>query len=188
MAKQSNLVDQYIDGFSGETQKRLKQIRDIIRGAAPQAEEYFAYGMPGYRVFGKPLAYFAAFKNHIGLYALPSGHSKFKERLAKYKGGKGSVQFPNNEPLPATLIKQMVAFRWKENKALAEAKAKPGDDFMSQLSAPAQRALVNIGIKSLKDLSRYTEEEILKLHGMGPSSVPKLKNALKKGGLKFKKK
>lgn len=52
MAKQSNLVDQYIDGFSGETQKQLKQIRDIIRGAAPQAEEYFAYGMPGYRVFG----------------------------------------------------------------------------------------------------------------------------------------
>lgn len=187
MARQADPVDQYIRDFPKEIQERLKQLRAIIRNAAPNAEEYIGYGLPGYKAFGKPLVYFAGFKNHIGLYALPSGHSKFKEKLSKYKGGKGSVQFPNDEPLPVTLIKQMVMLRWKENKQLMEAKAqKSKDDFMNELSAPARRALVNNGIKSLNDLSRYTEEEILKLHGMGPFSIPKLKAALKKSGLKFK--
>lgn len=187
VAKQTDPIEQYIKGFPDEIQEKLKQLRAIIRGAAPEAEAYIGYGLPGYKAFGKPLVYFAAFKNHIGLYALPSGHSKFKEKLSKYKGGKGSVQFPNDEPLPVALIKQMVVFRWKENKELMEAKMqKPKDDFMRELSAPASRALASIGIKSLKDLSRYTEEEILKLHGMGPSSIPKLRAALKKSGLKFK--
>jgi uncharacterized protein YdhG (YjbR/CyaY superfamily) len=189
MRKQADPVDQYIKGFPEEIQEKLKQLRSIIRSAAPKAEEYIGYGLPGYKAFGKPLVYFAGFKNHIGLYALPSGHSKFKEKLSKYKGGKGSVQFPNDEPLPVALIKQMVVFRWKENREQEEAKAqKPKHDFLHELSAPAKRALTNFGIKSLKDLSRYTEKEILKLHGMGPSSIPKLKAALKKSGLQFKEK
>lgn len=189
MRKQADPVDQYIKGFPEEIQEKLKQLGAIICSAAPKAEEYIGYGLPGYKAFGKPLVYFAGFKNHIGLYALPSGHNKFKEKLSKYKGGKGSVQFPNDEPLPVALIKQMVMFRWKENKELVEEKAqKTKNDFMHQLSAPARRALENMGIKSLKDLSRYTEKEILKLHGMGPSSIPKLKAALKKSGLQFKEK
>jgi uncharacterized protein YdhG (YjbR/CyaY superfamily) len=188
MAKQTDPVVSYINQFPGEIQEKLKQLRSIIRSAAPKAEEYIGYGLPGYKAFGKPLVYFAGFKNHIGLYALPSGHSRFKEKLSKYKGGKGSVQFPNDEPLPVALIKQMVVFRWKENKELVETAQKSKDDFMRELSAPARRALENMGIKGLKDLSRYTEKEILKLHGMGPSSIPKLKAALKKSGFQFKEK
>lgn len=127
MKKQADPVAQYINGFPNEIQEKLKQLRAIIRSAAPKAEEYIGYGLPGYKAFGKPLVYFAGFKNHIGLYALPSGHSKFKEKLSKYKGGKGSVQFPHDERLPVTLIKNMVAFRVKENKAafqLREQKSK----------------------------------------------------------------
>ena len=67
-----------------------------------------------------------------------------------------------------------------------DAERKPASGFLSILAAPAGRALENKGIKTLKQLSHFTEEDILDLHGMGKSSIPKLKAALKSGGLKFK--
>ena len=63
---------------------------------------------------------------------------------------------------------------------------KVSEDFLSTLGAPARRALENEDIRSLKKLALYTEADILKLHGMGKSSIPKLKDALKSEGLKFK--
>ena len=72
--------------------------------------------MPAYKTFGNPLVYFAAYKNHIGLYATPSGHEHFVNQLSPYKQGKGSVQFPLDSPIPYELIKEIVAFRVKENK------------------------------------------------------------------------
>ena len=82
---------------------------------APNAIESIAYGMPAYKVNGKPLVYFAAFKNHIGFYATPKGHVHFAKELSKYKQGKGSVQFPIDKPIPYDLIKGMVEFKAKEN-------------------------------------------------------------------------
>ena len=70
--------------------------------------------MPGYYLNGKPLVYFAAFKNHIGFYATPNGHEAFKKELSQYKQGKGSVQFPLKEEIPYELIRKIVKFR-KEN-------------------------------------------------------------------------
>jgi hypothetical protein len=70
---------------------------------------------------------------------------------------------------------------------ICENDRKPKGGFLSMLGAPARRALENEGIDSLKKLSTYTEPEILKLHGMGPSSLPGLKNALKEKGLTFRK-
>lgn len=64
---------------------------------------------------GKPLVYFAGFKKHIGFYATPSGHEAFSRELSKYKHGKGSVQFPLNQPIPFDLIRQIVAFKVEEN-------------------------------------------------------------------------
>lgn len=61
------------------------------------------------------VVYFAAYKNHIGLYALPSGHEEFKSALSEYKSGKGSVQFPINQPIPFDLITKIVKFRVQEN-------------------------------------------------------------------------
>lgn len=66
-----------------------------------------------------------------------------------------------------------------------EAEKKPASGFLSELSAPARRALEGEGIKTLKKLSKYSEQEILRLHGMGPGSLPKLKSALKDAGLAF---
>jgi uncharacterized protein YdhG (YjbR/CyaY superfamily) len=68
------------------------------------------------------LVYFGAYKNHIGLYATPGGHSAFADELSGYKQGKGSVQFPLNQPLPLDLIARIVEFRVEENKSLAEMK------------------------------------------------------------------
>ncbi|MBL7919562.1 MAG: RNA polymerase alpha subunit C-terminal domain-containing protein [Bacteroidia bacterium] len=71
---------------------------------------------------------------------------------------------------------------------VCENERKPQDSFLSLLSAPARRALENKGIKTLKQLSDYSEQEILELHGMGPGSLPKLRTALKAQKLSFRKK
>lgn len=111
-----NEIDNYISGFPQDVQVILRKIRTIIQQSAPEAVESMAYGMPAYKTNKKPLVYFAAFKNHIGFYATPSGHSEFKRDLSKYKQGKGSVQFPLDQPMPYELIELMVKFRVEENK------------------------------------------------------------------------
>ncbi len=108
-------VDSYIKSFPENIQIRLNQIRATIIKNAPEATENIAYNMPAYKTNGKTLVYFAGFKNHIGFYATPAGHTGFAEELAKYKHGKGSVQFPLDKPLPIKLIGQIVRFRVIEN-------------------------------------------------------------------------
>ena len=117
-------TDHYIATFPSSTQKLLEQVRTTIRKAAPEAEEMISYNMPGYKLHGKPLVYFAGYANHIGFYATPSGGEAFKKELAKYKQGKGSIQFPIDEPMPLELIEKMVKFRVKENEEKAKAKLK----------------------------------------------------------------
>lgn len=108
-------VEEYISKHSNEVQDILRKIRDIIVKCSPDASESISYGMPGYKLYGKPLVYFAAFKNHIGLYATPTGHEQFAEEFAQYKQGKGSVQFPLNQQIPYELIERVVRFRVEEN-------------------------------------------------------------------------
>jgi uncharacterized protein YdhG (YjbR/CyaY superfamily) len=109
-------VDEYIACFPEDIQKILTRIRNIILSYAPDAEESINYKMPAYKTYGKTLIYFAGFKNHIGLYATPSGHIEFTNELAKFKHGKGSVQFPIDKPIPYDLIRKIVEFRVEENK------------------------------------------------------------------------
>lgn len=104
-------VDSYIRHFPEPVGNVLSQIRKTIQAAAPEATEKISYGMPAYHVNGKPLVYFAAYARHIGFYATPTGHEAFKEALAPYKQGKGSVQFPLDRPMPFNLITQIVRFR-----------------------------------------------------------------------------
>ncbi|MDQ8053757.1 MAG: DUF1801 domain-containing protein [Pedobacter sp.] len=107
-------IDEYIAGFPEEVRERLGQVRNTIVKAVPAAEEAISYGMPAFKLNKKPLIYFAAFKNHIGVYATPTGHEAFKAELAKYKQGKGSVQFPFDQVLPLDLIARMSKFRAEE--------------------------------------------------------------------------
>ena len=117
-------VDEYIASFPEDIQKILTRIRNIILNYAPDAEERIVYNMPAYKTFGKTLVYFAGFKNHIGFYATPSGHIEFANELAKYKHGKGSVQFPTDKPIPFDLIRMIVEFRVEENKSNFKIKPK----------------------------------------------------------------
>lgn len=109
-------VNEYINALPVEVQKITQEIRSIIKKKALDCDESISYGMPAYKTFGKPLVYFAAYKNHISLYATPLGHEKFALALSQYKQGKSSVQFPLDFPIPYQLIQQIVAFRVKENK------------------------------------------------------------------------
>lgn len=108
-------VDDYIAQYSEAVQAKLQSIRQLVKTQAPNAIESISYGMPGYKLNKKPLVYFAGYAQHIGFYATPTGHDQFKTELAKYKQGKGSVQFPLNEPLPLELIAKIVKFRVAEN-------------------------------------------------------------------------
>lgn len=111
----TSTITEYIASFPKDTQLLLEQMHATIKKVALEAEESISYGMPAYKLFKKPLVYFAGYKNHIGFYATPTGHSEFKDELSKYKQGKGSVQFPINKPLPLELITRIVQFRVKEN-------------------------------------------------------------------------
>lgn len=104
-------VDEYILSYPESIRNILGKIRDIILLAAPDATESIAYGIPAYKLNKKPLVYFAAFKNHVGFYATPTGHEAFAKELSIYKQGKGSVQFPISQPIPFDLIKKIVEYR-----------------------------------------------------------------------------
>jgi uncharacterized protein YdhG (YjbR/CyaY superfamily) len=114
MTTPNNAIDKYISSFPKEIQVMLQQIRETIRQAAPEAEEAIRYAMPTFVLNGN-LVHCAAFKNHIGFYPVPSGIEAFKEELSVYKGGKGSVQFPLDKPMPLSLITKIVQFRVQEN-------------------------------------------------------------------------
>jgi uncharacterized protein YdhG (YjbR/CyaY superfamily) len=104
-------VKTYIESHSNNIQEILIRVRQTILLAVPSADESVAYNMPAYKLNNKPLIYFAAFKHHLGIYATPSAHIAFTKQLAKYKQGKGSVQFPFDKPIPYSLIKKMAAFK-----------------------------------------------------------------------------
>lgn len=109
-------IDEYIETFPVEIQKKLQEIRQTISESAPNATETISYQMPTFKLNGN-LVHFAAYEHHIGFYPIPSGMEAFKEELSHYKTGKGSVQFPLDQPLPMDLIRRIVEFRVKENLA-----------------------------------------------------------------------
>ena len=83
-----------------------------------------SYGIPTFKLNGKNLVHFSAFKEHIGFYPTPTGIEKFKKELSGYEGAKGSVKFPLNKPIPYALITKIVQFRVKEVTAQTLAKGK----------------------------------------------------------------
>jgi|SRR3989344_7314397 len=111
-------IDEYIKEFPTDIQKILQIVRKTIRKAAPNAVEGISYQMPTFKLKGKNLVHFAAFKNHIGFYPIPSGILAFKKELTPFKKGKGSVQFPIDQPLPLELITKIVKYRVKENEKI----------------------------------------------------------------------
>jgi len=112
-------IDEYIAGFPSAVQEILQKIRITIRNAAPEAEETISYKMPTFTLQGN-LVHFAAYKKHIGFYPAPNGNEEFKEELEKYGAGKGTLQFPYEQPIPFTLISRIVKLRVQENTEKAK--------------------------------------------------------------------
>lgn len=123
--KQFKTMDEYIDTFPDDVKRILSELRQTIKEVAPDAEETINYQIPTFTLNGN-LVHFAAFENHIGFYPTPSGMEAFKEELSRYKGAKGSVQFPIDEPLPLPLIRRIVEYRVKENLERKQKKKSSG--------------------------------------------------------------
>lgn len=109
-------VDLYLEGFPEETQKALTRLRKAIRKKMPAAAESISYGIPVFKLDSKPVIYFAGFTNHVSLYPAPRNNPEFKKELSAYKGGKGTVQFPLDKPIPMDLVERIIMFRLREHK------------------------------------------------------------------------
>ncbi len=109
-------IDEYVAGFPPEVQSILQKIRTTVAHAAPDAEETISYRMPAFSLDGI-LVYFAAFKNHIGLYPPVKGDAALVEATSRYAGEKGNLRFPLAEPIPYKLIERIVKLRVKQNRA-----------------------------------------------------------------------
>jgi uncharacterized protein YdhG (YjbR/CyaY superfamily) len=117
MDKEKNVpknIDEYIAVLPEEVKTIMETVRKVIHEAAPDAVETMSYQIPTFDLQGN-LVHFAAFRNHIGFYPTPSGMEAFREELSAYKGSKGSVQFPLDQPIPYDLITRIVKYRVQEN-------------------------------------------------------------------------
>jgi uncharacterized protein YdhG (YjbR/CyaY superfamily) len=114
-------IDEYIGWFSPNVQEILQKIRAIVRKEAPEATERISYGIPALAQDGD-LIYFAAFKNHIGLFPPVRGDEKLRKQVAPYSGPKGNLRFSLDEPMPYALIGRVVKARLKEHQARLEEK------------------------------------------------------------------
>ncbi len=112
-------VDEYITFFPAEIQKKLRELRSVIKKAAPDAAEKISYGMPAYTYKGM-LIYFASHTNHMSIYPYPSAMEAFKKEIAGYRTSKGTLQFSYDKPLPLKLISEIVKFRVEENNMKEE--------------------------------------------------------------------
>lgn len=204
-------IDEYHASLPTDIQKILQQLRQTIKQVAPQATEIISYNIPTFKL-NKNLVHYAAYKGHIGFYPTSSPLTVFKDELADFKTSKGAIQFPIDKPLPTTLIKKIVKYRIEQDNETTSNKKKlrtcknghqyfkssdcptcpiceeakrPKSGFLALLAAPARRALEYADIKTLKQLSKYSVNEILKLHGIGKTAIPILKRELSNAGLQF---
>ena len=114
-------IDDYISAFPPKVGAILKKVRATVRAAARDAQEVISYRMPAFTQDGI-LIYFAAFKNHIGIYPPVAGDSRLEQALAPYRGPKGNLKFPLDEPIPYDLIRRITTLRLKQNSAKAAAR------------------------------------------------------------------
>jgi uncharacterized protein YdhG (YjbR/CyaY superfamily) len=109
-------VDEYLAALDGDKRAVLEKLRKDIRAAAPRVEECISYQMPAFRLDGKVLVWFGAAKNHCSFYP-GAVVEDLKDELQGYETRKGTVQFPPDKPLPATLVKKLVKARIAKNAA-----------------------------------------------------------------------
>jgi uncharacterized protein YdhG (YjbR/CyaY superfamily) len=118
-------VEDYIAAQPEAAQGKLRQVRNTIRKALPNAGEMISYKIPTYKMHGNPVLYFAGWKRHYSLYPATEGVlAAFKEDLAPYEINKGTIRFPLSEPIPVTLIEGIAKLRAREVTQGEKAKTK----------------------------------------------------------------
>lgn len=108
-------VEEYFASVPEGVRNKLEKIRQIIKEEAPEAQEVLSYQMPAFKLNGRILIYYAAWKEHIGFYPYPSAMAEFNKELVKYKTAKSTVRFPLDKPIPFDLISKIIKYRVKEN-------------------------------------------------------------------------
>lgn len=162
-------INEYIAAASPSARPILREIRKVIRAAAPDAEETISYRMPAFRQNGI-LLYFAAFTNHIGVFPPVSGDERLERAVAPYAGPKGNLRFPMDSPIPYDLIRRIVKLRLKQNRERSGAKraagAKPPDE--SRKSAAGRRtpasAKRTVKTRAIHPDTRKYNEHVLPAH------------------------
>jgi uncharacterized protein YdhG (YjbR/CyaY superfamily) len=112
--KKFETIDEYIEALPEKVRTILEKLRATIRKAVPEAVESISYDMPTFKLGGKRVVYFSAWKNHIGFYSIPEGNEAFRKQLSPYAGPKGSLRFPLEKPIPYDLVNKIVTLRLKE--------------------------------------------------------------------------
>jgi uncharacterized protein YdhG (YjbR/CyaY superfamily) len=108
-------VRAYLAAQPAAVRKELLKLQTAIRSAAPGAVEWFSYGVPGFRLDGKPLAWYGGWKAHTSLYPITAGMRKANAaELDDYETSKGTVRFPLGKPLPVAFVKRLVKARVSE--------------------------------------------------------------------------
>ena len=125
ISKNVTTIPAYIENFPADIQKKLQQVYNTIKKAAPKATEKISYAIPTFYLEGN-LVHFAAYKHHIGFYPGPSGLKAYQHEIAAYKHTKGAVRFPIDKPMPLSLITKIVKLRADENVLKAKLKKKKG--------------------------------------------------------------
>lgn len=114
-------VDQYIQSFPKETIKLLETIRKTIKEVLPNAEERISYQIPAFYLDGKYVIYFAGWKEHVSLYPYTASSEEKLKLGSRYEiSGRGTIKFPLNKPLPISIIKKIVKFRYAEVQKLSQ--------------------------------------------------------------------
>ena len=108
-------VAEYIGSFPPEVQKVLKQMRATIKEVVPTAKEKISYQIACFELNGKNLVHYAGWKTRVSMYPIPAGSEAFNKAVSKYAAGKGTIQFPLDQPLPLKLIRQVVKYRVADN-------------------------------------------------------------------------
>ena len=113
-------VDDYIATFPKESQEILTSVRQAIRETAPEADEKISYGMATFMLDGRPLIYFAGWKNHVGIYPVPTGDATFERAIAPFRRAKDTVRFPFGRPVPLDLVTQITRLCLERRAASGE--------------------------------------------------------------------
>ena len=110
-------VEEYLAGLSPRMRKALERLRKKVRALAPDAEEVISYGMPTFKLHGRAIAYFAAFKDHCSFFPGSAIVEAYQKELKGFKTSKGTIQFMPEHPIPDALVEKIVREKIKQNTA-----------------------------------------------------------------------